>query len=81
MVVKMLTLPTIIGIIWVIISFICLLALPFVILIYMIKRKEKWYKIIFIQIFVWILIFTFIYFVFGSFWFFFGIIGPGLTMS
>jgi len=80
-VVKMLTLPTTVGLIWLILSFICLFAIPFVVLVYMIKRKYLWFKVILIQALIWILIFAFVHVVFGSFWFFIGIIGPTLTMG
>jgi len=77
----MLTLPTIIGLVWLILSFICMIAVPFVILFYMIKKKYSWPKIILIQGLSWILIFVFVHLVFGGFWFFIGIIGPALTMG
>ena len=77
----MLTLPTIIGLVWLIVSFICLFLIPFLILLYMIKRKYDWLRIILIQILAWISIFFFIHLIYGGFWFFIGIIGPTLSMG
>ncbi|RLI98970.1 MAG: hypothetical protein DRP00_00570 [Candidatus Aenigmatarchaeota archaeon] len=77
----MLTLPTLIGLVWVLLSFICLLALPFAILAYMIRRKHNWIEIILVQVLSWILLFTFVHLIFGGFWFFSGIIGPALSMG
>ena len=79
--VKMLTLPTTVGLIWLILSFVCLFTIPFIILFYTIKRRYKLFKIILIQTLCWISVFAFIYFVFGGIWFFIGIIGPTLTMG
>lgn len=77
----MLTLPTIIGLIWLASSFICLLIIPFIVLIWMIRKKCRWFKIILLQLILWYTILAFIYFVFGGPWFVIGIIGPTLSIG
>ena len=77
----MLTLPTIIGLIWLAASLIGLFAIPFLVLIYLIRKKYSYTVIIFTEILILILIFAFIYLVFGGLWFFIGILAPTLTMG
>jgi hypothetical protein len=78
----MLTIPTIIGIIWVMISFVCLFLAPFVVLISRVIRmkregfnKKKLFELVLIQILIWVVVLFFIHLIFGGFWTFFGMFG------
>ena len=77
----MLTLPSLMGLLWVVASFVCLIITPFAILAYMVKNRYNLFEIIIVQILSWLLIFAFVHLIFGGFWFFIGIIGPAATMG
>lgn len=77
----MLTLSTVLGLIWIASSFACLFAVPFVVLFYTVKKGYSRIKIVIIQLLCWVLILAYIHIVFGGFWFLIGIMGPTLTMG